>query len=74
MIRAKEKQEKIVVDLTGPQGNAFYLLGLAGNLSKQLGFDEEKKEEVLSQMKKSDYHALVNTFDAYFGEYVILEV
>jgi len=36
MIKSK-KETGIEIDLTGPNGNAFYLLGTAGNLAKQLG-------------------------------------
>lgn len=70
MIRKKQSQPELVVDLTGPQGNAFYLLGLAGQLSKQLGL---KPEQIMNEMKSSDYEALLETFDKYFGDYVILE-
>ena len=69
MIRKKVKSTP-VIDLTGPQGNAFYLLGLAGQLSKELGLSADK---IMNEMKSSDYDALVETFDKYFGDYVILE-
>lgn len=70
MIRKKIKDTKIIVDLNGPQGNAFYLLGLATKLSEQLGYNTE---QILSEMKESDYETLVLTFDKYFGDHVILE-
>ena len=41
-IKQKVKNSAIEVDLTGPQGNAFYLIGLAQNLSKQLGFNSKE--------------------------------
>jgi hypothetical protein len=69
MIKKKQKKNVIEVDLTGPQGNAFYLLGLAQTLSKQIGFD---MEEVLTEMQSSDYEHLIQTFDSYFGSVVVL--
>ena len=39
MIKKKEETFGIEIDLTGPNGNAFYLLGAAGNLAKQLGLN-----------------------------------
>ena len=69
MIVKKPKTNGITIDLTGPQGNAFYLLGTAKNLSKQLGLDSNK---VLDEMKSGDYDNLVNTFDKYFGSFVTL--
>ena len=40
-ILTKDTTKKMTIDLTGPQGNAFYLLGLASKLCKQLELDEE---------------------------------
>jgi pantoate kinase len=59
-----------VIDLTGPQGNAFYLMAQAGRYARRLGLDESA---VVDEMKASDYENLVKVFDRYFGDYVILE-
>jgi hypothetical protein len=58
-----------VIDLTGPEGNAFVLLGYASGFSKQLGIDGKKVSE---EMTSGDYENLVATFDKYFGEFVTL--
>ena len=68
MIKSK-KSNGIEIDLTGPQGNAFYLLGTAVNLGRQLGLNTEK---VCEEMKSGDYEHLVNTFDKHFGHFVTL--
>lgn len=39
-----EMPKRIEVDLTGPNGNAFFLLGMAGQLAKQLGLDKSANE------------------------------
>ena len=72
-IICKSPYKKQVIDLTGPQGNAFYLLGTAANLMKQLDYESEQAEAVLSEMRSSDYENLIKTFDAYFGSIVDLE-
>jgi hypothetical protein len=36
MIRKKAEQREIVIDLTGPDGNVFVLMGYARNLSRQI--------------------------------------
>jgi hypothetical protein len=59
-----------VIDLTGPQGNAFFLLSQAGQYARDLGLDSD---QVITEMKSGDYENLVQVFDRYFGEYVILE-
>ena len=56
--------------MTGPQGNAFFLLGTAQKWAKQLGFNVDA---VLDEMESGDYENLVQVFDSYFGDYVILE-
>lgn len=68
-----EKQNKgIEIDLTGSQGNAFFLLGTASKLGRQLGWDSDDIQILLRQMKQGDYENLVNTFDKYFGNFVTL--
>ena len=70
MIRKKIEQEFDVIDLTGPDGNAFVLLGKAKGYARQLGLDGS---EIQAEMMEGDYEHLVETFDKYFGAFVILE-
>lgn len=65
----KEKNQALEIDLTGPQGNAYFLLGTAMNLARKLGLPSET---ILEDMKSADYEHLVEVFDRYFGEYVTL--
>jgi hypothetical protein len=69
MIKSKEQKFGIEIDLTGPNGNAFYLIGTANNLAKQLGLDKAK---IQTEMMSGDYEHLVNTFDTHFGHFVTL--
>mgnify|MGYP000327032302 FL=1 len=68
-ILEKPKQSGITIDLTGPQGNAFYLLGTAKNLAKQLDLNGL---EIMEEMKSGDYENLVEVFDKHFGMLVTL--
>ena len=68
-IREKSVEE-LVIDLDGPKGNAFYLLGTAQQFSRDLGLDGNK---VIDEMKSGDYTNLVKTFDNSFGRFVTLE-
>jgi hypothetical protein len=70
MIRKKSFDAKPVIDLTGPDGNAFALMGHASNFGKQLGYDTKK---ITEEMMASDYDNLLEVFEKYFGDYVILE-
>jgi|WetSurMetagenome_2_1015567.scaffolds.fasta_scaffold01544_21 hypothetical protein len=74
---AEKKYRKREIDLTGPGGNAFVILGLANKWAKQL---EDRlmqlygvtPEDVLTEMQESDYDHLIMVFDKYFGKYVDL--
>jgi hypothetical protein len=68
MIKNKTKSD-IEIDLTGPDGNAFVLIGKAGNLARQLGLNSEA---IQTEMMNGDYEHLVNTFDKHFGHLVTL--
>jgi hypothetical protein len=65
----KPKTRGIEIDLTGPQGNAFFLLGTASNLAKQLELDGSK---IMEEMKSGDYENLLQVFDRHFGSFVTL--
>ena len=69
-ILKKNLVRKQVIDLTGPQGNAFYLLGTAMKLSKEIGLNVTA---VLDDLKGGDYEHLIKTFDEYFGCIIDLE-
>ncbi len=68
MIKTK-KNKGIEIDLTGPQGNVFFLIGTARNLAKQLGLDSS---EIQKEMMSGDYENAVNVFDKNFGSFVTL--
>jgi hypothetical protein len=69
MIKKKEQKFGIEIDLTGPQGNVFFLIGTANNLAKQLGLDGKA---IQAQMMSGDYENAVNVFDENFGQFVTL--
>jgi hypothetical protein len=77
----KDKKEKIkknefnfVIDTTGTDGNAYSLLAFASKFCEDYGFGEIKKQEILDEMRSSDYTNLLLTFDKYFGGWVCLIV
>jgi hypothetical protein len=72
IVESKPKTGKIEIDLSGPQGNAFHLLGIAQNLGRQLKFPKEKIGQITTDMMSGDYGNLIEVFDSHFGDYVIL--
>lgn len=73
MIRTKQKPTELVIDLTGPKGNTFYLLGQADTFAKQLEYSQEQRDQLQAEMMSGDYENLVQTFDRHFGSFVVLE-
>ncbi len=76
MIRKKKESYKsnpIIIDLAGPNGNAFALLGYAKNLGRQLDLTKEQIDLIITDMQSGDYENLIQVFDKHFGAFVILE-
>ena len=65
----KIKTGPVEIDLSGPDGNAFNLIAVAGSLAKQLYLD---KKQIQSEMMAGDYENLLKVFDKHFGEFVTL--
>ena len=76
MIKSLKKRPRgptpIEIDLTGPDGNAYHLLGLANNLAKKMGYDDDRRERIQMEMMLADYECLLQTFDREFGTLVTL--
>jgi hypothetical protein len=65
----EEKQGQIEIDLTGPDGNVFYLIAQGGIFCKQLGLNSEV---FTRRMMSGDYENAIKVFEEYFGEFVTL--
>ncbi len=72
MIRQKQENKEIIIDLTGPDGNAFALMAYAKRFATQLGW-KDKGAALINEMMSGDYEHLLEVFDNAFGEFVILE-
>ncbi len=73
MIKSKETKSKgIEIDLTGPDGNAYVILGLAKRLCKEFGMTKQYEKDLLDEMMSGDYENLIQTFDKSFGSVVTL--
>ena len=73
MIRKKQPEKEIIIDLTGPDGNAFNLISLANRLAVKLGYHPDKRAELTTELMGGDYENLLEVFDKNFGSFVILE-
>ena len=65
----RPKKTKIEIDLTGPQGNAFALLGIAKDLCHKTGIEWEP---VKNEMTSSDYEWLLQVMEYHFGDFIIM--
>lgn len=59
---------KQVIDLSGPQGNAFYLMAVVKETFRRSGA-RELGDDIVKEMMNGDYEHLVKTFDLYLGEH-----
>lgn len=67
----KDEPQDCVIDLDGPDGNAFVLLGIASKFMNQI--DRDRKQEVLDEMRNLDYKNLIFIFEREFGSFVTLK-
>jgi hypothetical protein len=69
-MRTKNPQSgKIEIDLTGPQGNAFFLLGVAKDLSHKMGLNWDP---IYTELTSGDYENLLEVMEKYFGDFIIM--
>ena len=70
MIVKKQKTKgKIKIDLTGPDGNAFMLIGMASRWAKQMGLNSS---EISAEMMSGDYEHLLSVMEKHFGDHIIM--
>jgi len=69
MIKKKPTSGEITIDLTGPDGNAFVLMGYAKKFAKELHKDADA---IIQEMMSGDYENLIEVFDREFGNFVTL--
>ncbi len=67
--KSQKEVKQLEIDLTGPDGNAFALIGIARNLARQLKLDADM---ITKEMMLGDYEDLLATMEHYFGDYIIM--
>ena len=60
------KGETMEIDISGPDGNVFYLMGQAKKLAKLLDLDPKP---IVAGMMSSDYEHALDVFEKHFGDY-----
>lgn len=60
-----------VIDLQGPQGNAFALMAYAEDFLRQMGRRDEFRQ-MRTDMMSGDYNNLLRIFEDNFSDYVEL--
>jgi hypothetical protein len=61
---------KRVIDLNGPEGNIFALMGTGKKLARQLGIDFDP---IQKSMMSGDYENSLEVFLEHFGDYIQFE-
>jgi len=70
IVKKESKPEKRPeIDLTGPDGNAFVLMGLAKRWARDLELDGDM---IVKEMMLGDYENLLDVIEHYFGDYVVM--
>lgn len=70
--RTKKPPQKLEIDLSGPDGNAYVLMAYAERWGRQLGYSNHRIKSIIDEMKLTNYEGLLYTFDREFGSFVTL--
>ena len=61
-------QTGLVIDLNGPAGNIFYLMGMCNRLVRELGLSEQLKREYKTEINSaSNYQTRLTVMQKWFG-------
>lgn len=69
-IKTCSAEQKMTIDIDGPEGNVFSLMAIAKKLGDRLELDSQK---IMTEMQEDDYPHALRVFNKNFGEYVTLE-
>lgn len=78
MIKSIKDKRKvgIEIDLTGPDGNAWFLMGTTRNLIKELnklrGNIYLNEAEIMADMMSGDYEHLLEVMEKHFGHIITM--
>ena len=65
-------QYRVEINLNGPDGNAFALMGKAKYLGNKLDLSKDEINTIVKEMMSGDYDNLVEVFKTNFGQLVRL--
>lgn len=61
-------QTGLVIDLNGPAGNIFYLMGVCNRLVRELGLSAQLKHEYKTEINSAgDYQSRLTIMQKWFG-------
>ena len=68
----------IYIDLRGPDGNAFAIMGICGKIYKQIPdlkkamypIENKSFADIVNEMTSGEYEDLLETAEKYFGDYI----
>lgn len=61
-------QTGLVIDLNGPAGNIFYLMGVCNHLVRELGLSAQLKHEYETEINSAnDYQSRLTIMQKWFG-------
>lgn len=58
------------INISGPDGNAYALMGYVRRFGKQLGMPKSRIDGIIEDMTSGDYDHLVEVFVENFEDYV----
>jgi len=60
------EETKPILELSGQDGNAFFILGRARTVARKAGWSNKKQKELMDEATSGDYDHLLQTMMKYF--------
>ena len=70
ILNKDQTRKKPVIDLTGPNGNAYAVLGICSKIARKLGLDWNSIQE---DAMSGDYEHLLEVCQQHMGNYIDFE-
>ena len=74
IIVSEDRYSKIELDLNGPDGNVFCVIGTAVNVAKQIGYSTEELKEFRTKCMSQSYGKTLVDVDRLFGDFIDLKM
>ena len=72
MAAYRDSQLGVCIDISGPDGNVFAIMGAYKNYARQLKHSRQHQEKIIEEMMSGDYDNVLDIFERELGTVITL--